>query len=288
MKFSIITINLNNKVGLEKTIKSVLSQTFKDYEFIIIDGNSTDGSKDVIEKYQSFISYSVSEPDGGIYEAMNKGTSVAQGDYCNFLNSGDCYHDSTVLEHISKMDQRADVLTGCHDLSFGRNAGEHGVTMLDLFRWSYNHQESFIKRELCIKYPYDVKYRLAADRKFFIEAFVKHNCTLSFTKKLIIDVEPGGASSRHLDECEREILQILHEFLPPRIFKDYVRFAKCDSSILEVLPLLSNTIGLQSLVYKFAKLLLAVRNNRLYRFVFRKEILESRRYFFDNDVSMGN
>lgn len=102
MKFSIITINLNNKIGLEKTIKSVISQTFKDYEFIIIDGNSTDGSKEVIEKYRSFISYSISEPDGGIYEAMNKGTSVSNGDYCNFLNSGDCYHDSTVLDHLSK------------------------------------------------------------------------------------------------------------------------------------------------------------------------------------------
>lgn len=281
MKFSIITINLNNKVGLEKTIKSVLSQTFNDYEFIIIDGNSTDGSKEVIKKYQSFINYSVSEPDGGIYEAMNKGTSVAQGDYCNFLNSGDCYHDSTVLEHFSKMDQSSDVLTGCHDLAFGRNVGEHGVTMLDLFRWSYNHQESFIKRELCIKYPYDVKYRLAADRKFFIEAFVKGNYSLSFTGKLVVDVEPGGISSRHLDECEREILQILHEFLPPRIFEDYVRFAKCDSVILEVIPLLSNTIGLQSLVYKFAKLLLVVRNSRFYRFVFRKNRLEPSRHFFD-------
>lgn len=281
MKFSIITINLNNKIGLEKTIKSVISQTFKDYEFIIIDGNSTDGSKEVIEKYRSFISYSISEPDGGIYEAMNKGTSVSNGDYCNFLNSGDCYHDSTVLDHLSRMNQKADVLTGCHDLVFGRNVGEHGVTMLDLFRWSYNHQESFIRRELCIKHPYDVEYRLAADRKFFIEVFVKDNCMLSFTKKLIVDVEPGGTSSRHLDECEREILHILHEFLPPRIFEDYVRFAKCDSSLLEVLPLLSNTVGLQSLVCKFAALLLAVRNSRLYRFVFRKSKLEPRRFFFD-------
>ena len=89
LKISIITINYNNKSGLEKTIESVLQQTYDNIEYLVIDGNSTDGSKDVIKKYKHRISYWVSEPDSGIYNAMNKGGTKATGDYLLFLNSGD-------------------------------------------------------------------------------------------------------------------------------------------------------------------------------------------------------
>ena len=92
MKLSIITVNYNDAKGLERTIKSVISQTFHDYEFIIIDGGSTDGSVDVIKQYENHIDYWVSEKDGGIYPGMNKGLRQAKGDYLNFMNGGDCYH----------------------------------------------------------------------------------------------------------------------------------------------------------------------------------------------------
>ena len=92
MKLSIITVNYNDAKGLERTIKSVISQTFHDYEFIIIDGGSTDGSVDVIKKYESHIDYWISEKDGGIYPGMNKGLRQAKGEYLNFMNGGDCYH----------------------------------------------------------------------------------------------------------------------------------------------------------------------------------------------------
>ena len=86
MKLSIITVNYNDAKGLERTIQSVISQTFHDFEFIIIDGGSTDGSVDVIKKYESHIGYWVSEPDGGIYQGMNKGLLQARGEYLNFMN----------------------------------------------------------------------------------------------------------------------------------------------------------------------------------------------------------
>ena len=95
--FSIITINYNNKDGLLKTIESVLCQTYKDFEFIVIDGGSTDGSREIIEKYAGHIDYWVSEPDKGIYNAMNKGIKVAHGDYLNFMNSGDYFYNENVL-----------------------------------------------------------------------------------------------------------------------------------------------------------------------------------------------
>lgn len=89
MKISIITINFNNKDGIEKTISSVVAQTYKDIQYIIIDGDSTDGSVEVIKKYHEDIDYWISEPDKGIYDAMNKGILKATGDYVLFLNSGD-------------------------------------------------------------------------------------------------------------------------------------------------------------------------------------------------------
>ena len=106
MKFSIITINYNNKDGLEMTINSVLGQSFQGFEYIIIDGGSTDGSIDIIKKYESRIDYWVSEPDNGVYNAMNKGIRKATGDYINFMNSGDAYHSSSALGTVVIMKQR--------------------------------------------------------------------------------------------------------------------------------------------------------------------------------------
>ena len=101
-KLSIITINLNNAEGLRKTIPSVISQTYCDFEYIVIDGGSTDGSVDVIKKYADKLSYWVSEPDAGIYNAMNKGIRKAGGEYCQFLNSGDWLVAPDVTERMAK------------------------------------------------------------------------------------------------------------------------------------------------------------------------------------------
>ena len=98
MRYSIITINYNNSEGLKRTIKSVISQTSKDFEYIIIDGGSTDGSVDIIKQYATHIRYWISEKDKGVYNAMNKGVAQAHGDYCIFMNSGDCFHSSDVLD----------------------------------------------------------------------------------------------------------------------------------------------------------------------------------------------
>ena len=98
MKYSIITVNYNDAQGLEDTIKSVVSQTYNDYEFIIIDGGSTDDSKYIIEENQSQIDYWVSEPDKGIFNAMNKGILASKGDYLIFMNSGDCFYNEKVLD----------------------------------------------------------------------------------------------------------------------------------------------------------------------------------------------
>jgi len=109
---SIISINLNNVAGLQKTIESVWPQTFTDYEYIIIDGGSTDGSIDIIKKYSDKITYWISEKDNGIYHAMNKGIEVAKGDYCLFLNSGDWLVDKKILENVFSNNHSEDILYG--------------------------------------------------------------------------------------------------------------------------------------------------------------------------------
>lgn len=112
MKISVITVNLNNSNGLERTFKSLSSQTFKDFELIVIDGGSTDGSLDLIRKYSTLITYWVSEADKGTYHAMNKGIQAATGDYCFFLNSGDSLAGNTVFESLTKVKLWADVVSG--------------------------------------------------------------------------------------------------------------------------------------------------------------------------------
>lgn len=112
MKLSIITINLNNLEGLKKTFESVFNQTFTDYEWIVIDGGSTDGSREFIEAHQDSFSYWSSEPDRGIYNAMNKGILQANGEYLSFLNSGDYYADSETLANVFCTNHEADILFG--------------------------------------------------------------------------------------------------------------------------------------------------------------------------------
>ena len=100
MKLSVITINYNNKEGLKKTIESVVSQIYQDFEYIVVDGGSTDGSIDIIREYDKHIDFWISEPDRGIYNAMNKGIKFSHGEFCLFLNSGDCLLSSTSISQV--------------------------------------------------------------------------------------------------------------------------------------------------------------------------------------------
>lgn len=140
MLFSIITVNLNNYCGLLKTIKSVVEQTFRDYEWIIIDGGSTDGSKQLIEQYSQFISYWVSEPDTGIYNAMNKGIRVSSGDYLLFLNSGDWLASPTVLEDVYKTAPTVDFVYGDHiERDGSRGISPEVISFLRLYQSTICH-----------------------------------------------------------------------------------------------------------------------------------------------------
>lgn len=200
-KLSIITINLNNKDGLQKTIDSIVNQSFKDFEWIVIDGASTDGSRKLIEQYAEHIAYWVSESDKGVYNAMNKGIKVAKGEYVNFMNSGDCFASSTVLEDVFVANRTADVLYGymmrgsvdgkINNLSMMKP----DLSWIDFYNDGLPHQSTFIKRRLFDELGfYDESLKAVSDWKFFVNAFVYHKATSDFIPMKISVYAEGGIS----------------------------------------------------------------------------------------------
>lgn len=169
---TVVTVCYNAAITLEKTILSVIAQTYPNVEYIIIDGGSTDGTVDIIKKYADKLAYWMSEPDKGIYDAMNKGIAVASGEWINFINSGDCFYSNEVLMEVfsrNNLKGNADVVYGdtCYIKKWGRY--EKRPAALDMMRnnMPFCHQSSFTKTALMKKYGFDRKYRICADYDFF-------------------------------------------------------------------------------------------------------------------------
>lgn len=264
MTISIITINYNHADGLERTIKSVISQTCKDYEYIVIDGGSTDGSKDVILKYQEHISYWVSEPDGGIYNAMNKGIIQANGDYCLFMNSGDCiYNDNVLKECVSKM-TCADIV--CGDLSLQTGIvcpNPESVTLRSLFKKTLYHQASFISTRLLKQSPYDETLRSAADWKWFYEQLIFQNRTYLHIPVIISMFEGGGISDSSNDVGRREVEETINSTLPPRVIVDMEDYCFGNSPYRLMVNHIENTPPLKKRFFVLNKFILKLINIKI-------------------------
>ncbi len=204
MLVSIITINYNNAKGLERTFHSVFNQTNKDFEYIVIDGNSTDGSKNIILQNESKIGYSISEPDKGIYDAMNKGIAKAKGDYILFLNSGDYLLDPNTIENVKSELHTFDVISG--DLILEeKNQTKHYLKSIDEIEISHflnislYHQATFISKKMFEVYGlYDETFKLGGDYEFFIRIFFKFNATYKHINKPISYFVADGISNNPL------------------------------------------------------------------------------------------
>lgn len=228
MKLSIITINYNNRDGLRKTIRSVINQTFKDYEYIVIDGGSCDGSTIVIKEYQEYITYWVSEKDKGIYNAMNKGVHASKGEYCLFLNSGDYFYNESVLEKAFNQKIQADIATSDLITTNGLVMfSPKEVTMDFMFHGSLSHPTSFIKKELLITHPYDERFRIIADREFFLYCLIKLNASYQKLDGITSVFDTTGISSTSSSDTKEIALwnEALQNIIPPRVIADYEIFA---------------------------------------------------------------
>lgn len=226
MKISVITVCYNAVSVIEKTIKSVTAQRYDDYEYIIVDGNSHDGTVDVI-KSSSSITRWISEPDSGIYQAMNKAVRMATGDYCIFLNAGDLFaHDLTLKAASLFLEDGFDVLTGCEISTQKGKVIDYVVPpqeakLLHFYHTSISHQSSFIRRSLLLECPYDEQLRLVSDWKFWMQTIV-----LGGKSYRAIDVDVSifnhdglTYSQIHVGHFERR--KVLEELLPEDVRVEY-------------------------------------------------------------------
>lgn len=235
-KVSVITISYNNAEGLRRTIESVINQSYGDFEYIIIDGGSTDESRNIIESYANCISYWVSEPDKGVYNAMNKGIARAKGEYLHFLNSGDYYASDNVLSSVFSREYTVPLLRGIQICNYGdrterwENLGNREVTLYDMFVNTLLHQATFIRCDMFDKYGlYDEDLKIVSDWKFFFQAILGGEKT-TFVDTDIVIFEMDGISTNkvHGEKHLAERKQVITELMPPNLLTDYTRLRELE------------------------------------------------------------
>ena len=219
-KFSIITVTYNAGKVLEDTIQSVISQTYRNVEYIIVDGKSKDNTLEIVDKYRNHISKVVSEPDKGLYDAMNKGILLATGDYLCFLNAGDELHDNQTLQqivHTLKGTALPDVIYGETAIvdKEGRFLHMRRLSAPEKLHWkSFKqgmlvcHQAFFARRELAVKHLYDLKYRFSADFDWCIRIMKEAKC-LHNTRLTLIDYLNEGMTTQNHKASLKERFRIM-------------------------------------------------------------------------------
>lgn len=208
---SIITVVYNGVAHLEKTILSVLNQSYPNIEYIIIDGGSTDGTLDIIRRYENRLSYWVSKPDKGIYDAMNKGIALATGEVIGLLNAGDWYLEGAIQLLASQIQTEPSIYYG-DAFIFYPDLNQQRLAKANLsglrYHMSICHQATFVATRIYQQLgSYKTKYRLAADYDFLSRCYHK-NVTFKYLKKTVTLFTNGGASDRDIILYKRECLSI--------------------------------------------------------------------------------
>lgn len=212
-RYSIITVCYNEIAHIRDTLDSIKNQTFKDFEMIVIDGGSTDGTRDVILQYQPYLKWWCSEPDNGIYHAMNKGVSHASGEYVIFMNGGDCFHSGDVLERMERAHVWADIVEGqalrADTKELIRN--QQADLLHKLLSDGISHQSTFIRRSLFDVYRYDENYRIASDWKFWLQTIAGEGCSYQYVDFAVADIDTAGITYSQFARNLRERDAILEE-----------------------------------------------------------------------------
>ena len=223
MKLSIITVNLNNATGLRKTIESVSGQSFSDFEYIIIDGASNDGSLSIIKEFSHKITYWTSEPDKGIFQAMNKGLKHSTGELITFLNSGDEYYSPFSIEmalNFLKMKWSAAELF-FFDFIYQAGNNKMLVSSLDvtnkyrIYNKGFGHPSTFYKKKLFGLYGgFDENYKISADRDFYMKVIVQHKMAFAYFPFSVSVFHEGGlsTSSNYKGIIQEEDKKIINTF----------------------------------------------------------------------------
>lgn len=226
---SIVTVTYNAENTLEETIKSILNQSYKNIEYIIIDGSSKDKTVDIIKKYEHNIHIWVSEPDNGIYDAMNKGATLANGEWVIFINAGDFLYNEFVIEEFARLltfHQDYSILYG--NILSKYKCGDYIVKPSRLeniiFHMPFCHQAAFVKRNLLVEYPFDINFRIIADHEWFLRMY-KLN-PLSF-KYIPLDIAifdaVMGCSSNNIELLDKELSLLLGNNRSTSLFRSKIK-----------------------------------------------------------------
>ena len=216
-RLSIITINYNNRAGLERTMLSVIAQRYEHFEYIVIDGGSTDGSDKLIKDNEQHLRYWISERDNGIYHAMNKGIVQATGEYILFLNSGDHLLDHNVIGNVFKEPQNAAVLYGDLQLKNRAIIYPDKLNFTFFFRDSIGHPAAFIRRNLFDQFGlYNEHNHIVSDWEFFLRVIVKEKQSYRHIKSFITFYDDSGISMKP----ENATVQVQER---SKVLKDYIQ-----------------------------------------------------------------
>lgn len=231
-RLSVVTICRNDRESLRKTLESVRGQRVRNFQYIVIDGGSTDGSVDLIRQNEDIIDFWISEPDTGIYNAMNKGVGYARGEYCQFLNAGDCFADADVTGDVVPL------LSGDYDVYYGavlqaRSNGKlkrrrlaREVTLPLLVQWTsghLQHQGGFTRTSLLRRYPFDESFRIASDYRFWLQAYIEGESTFCFLDRTIAIFDGSGISNTEQELSLAERRRAQEEWLTPRMISELSR-----------------------------------------------------------------
>lgn len=216
-KITVVTVCYNVVDTIEDTMKSVFAQSYPEIEYIIVDGKSTDGTLDIINRYKSKVDVVVSESDKGIYDAMNKGIQLATGDYIIFMNSGDKFNSKNSVSNIfNGLTKSVDIIYGDATFRYANGtrivrAESHHQLKINL---PFSHQSVFVKTSIMKDNPFNLDYKLAADYDFFLTAY-QANCTFAYYPVVVGDVRiDDGNSYNHFYRSKREVkaIQVSHGF----------------------------------------------------------------------------
>jgi glycosyltransferase involved in cell wall biosynthesis len=227
---SVITVVFNNAKDIERTMLSVLNQTYSNIEYLVIDGNSTDGTKAIIEKYRSRIAVFITEKDNGIYDAMNKGLAKATGDYVVFMNSGDEFFEKDTVKTVFATAPDADIYYGETEMINDglQSLGQRRHKTPENFTWknfkygmSISHQAIFIRKNLTE--PYNLNYQLSSDIDWILTAAKKARKIVNVQQYVAKYLVGGMSKKKHLQSLkERFAIMRKHYGLLPTVFNHFV------------------------------------------------------------------
>lgn len=207
LKISLITVTFNAERTIERCVQSVINQSYPNIEYIIIDGNSTDNTGQIISKYSSHLQAFISEPDEGVYDAMNKGIKIATGDIIGMLNADDFFADDDILLKVADAFKQRSIQILYGDLDYVNAAGKvirkwrSGNYAKGAFNWGWMppHPTFYCKKELYDKYGfYSLDYGTAADYELMSRFMVKNNINASYFQRVMVKMQIGGKSNKSL------------------------------------------------------------------------------------------